>query len=165
MTTTRSTSARNHGRTIGAVAAMYVGLLLTATATVAPYVDRATGHVLASHIRHGYPTYSQDRVDAAVTAWLDILTAVGVLGILCWIGSIWAVKTHKAWARAMATVMFAAGTGLALAALLTRDTSGEVGLAPLLGWIGMLPSLAGLAAVGMLWARPAAHDKPSMGRE
>jgi len=48
--------------------------------------------------------------------------------------------------------MFVAGSGSALTALLTKDTSGEVGLAPLLGWIGMLPLLPGLVAVVMLWA-------------
>lgn len=31
---------------------------------------------------------------------------------------------------------------------------GDVGLAPLLGWIGVLPCVAGLAAVTMLWRSP-----------
>jgi len=66
-------------------------------------------------------------------------------------------------ARPSATLMLLAGTGLALAALVTRDTSGEVGLAPMLGWIGMLPSLAGLAAVWMLWATPATRRLPKAG--
>jgi hypothetical protein len=150
MTPIRTTTTR----TLGAVAAMYAGLLLTLAATVAPYVDRVTGHVLADHIHHGYPRYTHERVDTAVDAWLGILTVVGVLGIVCWVGTIWAVKADKAWARPTATVMFVGGTALALAALLTKDTSGEVGLAPLLGWIGMLPPLAGLAAVILLWILP-----------
>lgn len=158
--TTHATSTRTIGRTPAAIAALCTGLLLTVAATVAPYVDRTTGHVLADHIRHGYPSYTQDRVDAAVDAWLVILTVVGVLGIVCWVGTIWAVKTHKAWARPMATVMLIAGAGSALVALLTKDSSGQVGLAPLLGWIGMLPSLAGLAAVGMLWATPTGRGDP-----
>jgi hypothetical protein len=138
---------------------MYAGLLLTVVATLAPYIDRATGHALADHIRDGYPTYAPDRVDSAVTAWLAVLTVVGALGILGWVLSIWAVRAHKTWARPTATVLFLAGTGLALAAALTKDSSGAVGLAPLLGWIGMLPSLAGLVAVAMLWASPAARSQ------
>ena len=50
--------------------------------------------------------------------------------------------------------MFVAGTAVALTALLTKDTSGEVGLAPLLGWLGMLPAGAGLVTVGLLWRTP-----------
>jgi len=163
MTTTHTASTRTSGRTVGALAAMYAGLGLTVAATVAPYVDRASGHVLADHIRHGYPTYTQDRVDTAGNAWLGILTVFGLLGIVCWIGAIWAVKTHKAWARPSATIMFVGGTGLALTALLTKDTSGEVGLAPIFGWIGMLPSLAGLPAVWMLWTTPTARRLPKAG--
>jgi hypothetical protein len=152
---------RTDGGTGGAIVAMYAGLVFTVAATVAPYVDRVTGHVLADHIRRGYPTYSQDRIDTAVDAWLAVLTILGVLGVVCWAGAIWAVRAHKPWARPTATAMFLGGTGLALAALLTRDSSGEAGLAPLLGWIGMLPPLAGLAAVCLLWKRPGARGEPT----
>ena len=37
--------------------------------------------------------------------------------------------------------------------LVVKDTSGDTGLPPLLGWAGMLPSLAGLVAVALLWRR------------
>jgi hypothetical protein len=68
-----------------AVRAMYVGLLLALVASVAPYIDRATGQALAHHIRSGYPGYSHLRVDTAVTTWVVILTVVGVLGIVSWV--------------------------------------------------------------------------------
>jgi hypothetical protein len=71
-----------------------------------------------------------------------------------WIIAICAVQAHRPWARPVATVLFAAGLVTALTALLTRDTSGDVGLAPLLGGIGLLPSLAGVVAVVALWERP-----------
>ena len=63
------------------------------------------------------------------------------------------VSTGRAWGRLVATIAFAAGTTVALSALLTKDTSGEVGLAPLLGWIGLLPCVAGLITVVRLWRR------------
>jgi hypothetical protein len=57
MTTTDSTSPTQRRRpAAGAIGAMYAGLALTVVAIIAPYVDRATGHVLADHIRDGYPT-------------------------------------------------------------------------------------------------------------
>jgi hypothetical protein len=50
--------------------------------------------------------------------------------------------------------MFVVGTSIALFNLLVQDTSGDTGLPPLLGWVGLLPSLAGLAAVILLWRKP-----------
>ncbi|WP_196803921.1 hypothetical protein [Marmoricola sp. URHB0036] len=158
---TRTTSTRRGNA--GALAAMYAGLLLTIAATVAPFVDRATGHVLAGHVRHGYPSYTPDRVDSAVTAWLVILGVVGALGVMGWVVSIWAVRAGTSWARWVSTVLLAAGAALALTALLVKDTSGEVGLTPLLGWIGLLPSVAGVVAVSLLWRASAARGSGPRG--
>jgi hypothetical protein len=134
-----------------AIGAMYAGLGLTVVAMIVPYIDRATGKVLANHIRAGYPTYMQERIDTAVTAYLIYLSVVGALGIICWLCTIWAVRTGKRWARSVATLVFALGAGVALFNLLVKDTSGDTGLPPLLGWIGMLPCLAGLLTVTLLW--------------
>ncbi|YCK41933.1 hypothetical protein ACNF49_50195 [Actinomadura sp. ATCC 39365] len=41
----------------------------------------------------------------------------------------------------------------ALAGLTVRDTNGEVGLVPLLGWLQVLPLVPGLVAVVLLWRR------------
>lgn len=83
-----------------------------------------------------------------VTVWLAILTALGVAG---WLSTIWATRRRMGWARWAATALFVLGTLVALTALLTKDTSGETGLAPLLGWIGLLPSVAGAWAVRLCW--------------
>jgi hypothetical protein len=136
-----------------AVGAMYAGLALTVVALIVLYVDHATGNALADHIRAGYPTYSQARIDTAVTTYLVYLSVVGGLGILSWLWTIWAVKAGKRWARAAATAVFALATGIALFDLLVKDTSGDTGLPPLLGWVGLLPCLTGLLAVMLLWRR------------
>lgn len=136
-----------------AIGVMYAGLGLTVAAMIAAYVDHATANVLASHIRAGYPAYTPARIDSAVTTYLVYLSVVGALGIICWLAAIWAVRAGKQWARGAATAMFAAGTGIAVIDLLVKDTSGATGLPPLLGWAGMLPCLAGLLAVTLLWRR------------
>ena len=139
------------GRRRATSAAIATGLVLTVLATIAPFVDHATTHRLAEHIRAGYPTYTDARVDSAVTAYLALLGAVGALGIAAWLGTAWAVRRGTRWARPAATVTFGLGTSVALTALLTEDTSGEVGLDPLLGWVWTMPSLAGLLTVALMW--------------
>jgi len=133
---------------------MYAGLGLTIAATIVLYVDHATGNVLVGHIRAGYPSYGQARIDATVITYLIYLSVLGALGVLSWLFTIWAASTRKPWTRWVATALFAAGTSIALFNLLVKDTSGDTGLPPLLGWVGMLPSLAGLLAVIFLWRKP-----------
>jgi len=150
-TSTTTTTTLQHHRS--AVAAMYAGLALTVGAAIAPYVDRATAGVLAAHVHSGYPAYSQERADSAVTTWLVILSVVGVLGVAGWIGAIRAVRSDRRWARWTATILFALGASVALTLLLVREPTGQLGLPPVLGWIGVLPSLAGALAVFRLWRR------------
>ncbi|HEY2272764.1 MAG TPA: hypothetical protein VGH30_08315 [Jatrophihabitantaceae bacterium] len=130
---------------------MYTGLAATVAATVAPAVDRVTSDSLADHVRAGYPTYSRARVDTAATTYLVYLSIVGMLGVVAWLWTIHAVRTDKRWSRGATTAIFAVGISVALTDLLIKDTSGETGLPPLLGWIGMMPCLPGLIVVTMLW--------------
>jgi hypothetical protein len=134
-----------------AVAAMCAGLALTVTATIVPLVDHVTANELADHIRAGYPAYTDARIDTAVTTYLVYLSVVGALGVVGWLATIGAVRAGKPWVRAGATTMFALATSIALFDLLVEDTSGDTGLPPLLGWVGMPPCVAGLFAVAFLW--------------
>jgi hypothetical protein len=137
---------------------MYAGLGLTVLATAAPYADLADSHLLADHVRAGYPMYSQARIDSAVTTYLVLLSVVGALGVLAWLWSIRVVRVGKRWARPAATVMFALGAIAGLTGLLAKDTSGAAGLPAELGWAGMAPCLAGVLAVTLLWRARDRHD-------
>ncbi|GAA3509566.1 hypothetical protein [Georgenia daeguensis] len=148
--TTRSATSKTRPER-AALGAMYVGLALTVVAAITPYIDRATGNLLATHLRAGYPSYTQDRVDSAVTTWLVYLSVLGALGLITWLVTIWAVRTDRRWARPVTTLVLALGLGVGLFNLLVTDTSGDTGLPLLLGSVGMLPSLAGLLAVTLLW--------------
>ncbi|MEU2669152.1 hypothetical protein ABZ622_09795 [Streptomyces sp. NPDC007164] len=140
--------------TRGAIGVMYTGLGLTVIAAAAPYADRATTHLLADHVRAGYPAYSQARVDSAVSTCLVLLSVIGALGILAWSAAARAVTAGRRWARPASTVLFVLGTGTGLIGLLTRDTSGTTGLPPSLGWAGVAPCLAGALAITLLWRNP-----------
>ncbi|MCN9240419.1 hypothetical protein NGF19_06360 [Streptomyces sp. RY43-2] len=133
---------------------MCTGLGLTVLAAIVPYTDRSTTHLMAHHIRDAYPTYTPTRIDSAVTTYLVLSSVIGALGVLTWLGTIWAVRAGKRWARPAATVAFVLGVSVGLAGLLTKDTSSETGLPPVLGWVGMAPCLAGLLVVVLLWRRP-----------
>jgi hypothetical protein len=161
MTTRTTAPSRGLGQgtaTVGTsravLAAMYAGLALTVVATVVPWVDRATSDTLADHIQASYPAYGPGRIDTAVTTYLVYLSAVGALGIAGWLVSIRGIRRATWWARGAATGLFAVGTAVALTDLLIRDTSGDTGLAPLIGWVGVLPCLPGLLAVTVLWRKP-----------
>ncbi|WP_218019110.1 hypothetical protein [Nocardia salmonicida] len=134
-----------------ALAAMYTGLGLSVITTIVPY---ATRQLLAEHIRDGYPSYTQTQVDSAVGTYLVVLTTIGALGTIAWLWSIWTVRAGKRWARPIATALAALGATVGLTELLTRDTSGDTGLPPLLGWVLMTPPLVGLLAVVLLWRQP-----------
>lgn len=142
-----------------AILAMYVGLTLTVVATVVPYIN--SGGLLAEHVRTSYRGYISGQVSSAVTAYLVILTAVGFLGVICWLISIWAVSTAKRWAFAASIGFWFFAAIIALAGLTITDTSGVVGLAPVVGWIGTGPVLAGAVAVAILIAAPKGRPTPA----
>lgn len=136
-----------------ALLAAYAGLALTIAAIFVLYIDHATGNVLAAHIRHGYPDYSRSRINTAAMIYLVYLSILGGLGILAWLSTIWTIARGQRVARWLGTGLFVIGTSIALVNLLIRDTSGETGLPALIGWVGLLPSVARLVVVIMLWRR------------
>ncbi|HLU35999.1 MAG TPA: hypothetical protein VKZ61_09520 [Thermomicrobiales bacterium] len=133
-------------------ALLYTGMALTVFATLLfPLIDRATTTFLADHIQQTYPGYDPAEVGNAVTAYLVILSIVGVLGIGGWYLTIRAMRSGTGWTRWVATGLLAVAVLIVSYALTARDTSGELGLAPLMGWLQVLPLLPGVAAVVLLW--------------
>lgn len=146
------TTLQHRSRNRTPLALMYIGAGLTVIAALFPFIDQSTTTVLADHIHASYPAYRPGAIDAAVTAYLAILSTIGVLGLLGWLGTIWAARVGRRWAPWLAIGLLATATCIAIAALTVQDTSGDVGLAPLLGWLQVLPCIPGLAAVA-LWRR------------
>lgn len=135
------------------LAAMYVGLLLTVVAGVAPLVDIATADSLFDHVRQAYPEWPAETVRQDRDAIAIYLAAVGGLGALCWIAAIWAVAAERRWARGTVTALFAVGTLLALTGSSLGGEQYDTIVPPLYGLLGVLPCLAGLAAVVLVWKR------------
>ncbi|MEV6646224.1 hypothetical protein [Amycolatopsis sp. NPDC051371] len=133
------------------LAALWAGLVLTVLAAAVPF---AATHLLADHLRAGYPAYTPAQIGSAVATYLILLSVIGGLGVLTWLATILAVRAGKRWARAVATAGLALGAGVGLTGLLVRDTAGGTGLPPAVGWAGLVPCLAGVLAVAWLWTRP-----------
>ncbi len=134
---------------------MLAGMALTLLVAIVPFVDGATTHLQARHILAGYPSYSAGEVQSAAGVYLAYLAVVGVIGAAGWLVAIFATRAGKRWARWLATGLFVIGTAVALFNLAVTDTSGDTGLSPVIGGLGLLPSLAGLVAVILLWRKPA----------
>ncbi|REF38377.1 hypothetical protein [Thermasporomyces composti] len=146
--TPATTNARRTAREWTLFVVMGIGLALTVAVTVYPLANRG---LLADHVRAGYPSYHEGEIATAVTWYLAILAVLGGLGVLSWLGTIWATWVRKGWAPWLATVILAVAVCVVLAGLTVKDTSGDVGLAPAVGWLQVLPCLAGLSAVVLLW--------------
>lgn len=78
------------------------------------------------------------------------LVTVGALGTASWLWTIWAVKRQKSWALTTATIIFVLASGDALVNLLAREYGNTILPTPL-GILVVLPCLAGLVAVILLW--------------
>ncbi len=151
--TTRTMPSRSTSERRGALVALWAGLVLTIAVTAFAFIDNATARVLADHIGATYPAYAPVEIDAAVSAYLVILAVIGGLGVVGWLSTIGVARISRRAAGALASVLLVIAVVLALAGLTISDTSGEVGLAPLLAWLQLLPCVAGLAAVVLFWRK------------
>jgi hypothetical protein len=137
-----------------AINVMIAGLALTVIAAIIPFLGQPPGRPIAAHIEAGYPGYGPYQVQAAVTIYWIALATVGGLGAVAWLVTIAATRSRKRWATWLATAAFIVGSTVSLFALTVRDTSGDTGLPPAVGWAGLLPCAVGLLAVVLLWMRP-----------
>lgn len=135
--------------TRGAMVAMYTGLALTVLAMLGLVRYLASTDGLTEHLHEVYEGYASPPDEAGVAAYLFTLGALGVLG---WLWMLWAVRRQKRWAPPVATVLFLLAGVVALANL-TVEEYGQTILPTSIGLAGLLPCIAGLVAVVLLWRR------------
>ncbi|WP_020580321.1 hypothetical protein [Actinopolymorpha alba] len=137
--------------------ALYAGFVLSAIVTLVPLVDLVTADSVAGHVRRAYPDWTADLVSADRNAIVGYLTVVGVLGLVGWLWTIWAVTRHKRWAPAAVTVMFVLGVCVALLNLGFSGGAYTNVIPYTYGTLGLLPVIPGLVAVLRVWQR---HNQP-----
>ncbi|MFT4225485.1 hypothetical protein [Micropruina sp.] len=76
-----------------------------------------------------------------------ILATVGVIGLIGWFVTIRLARRGRGAARWLDAVVSAFILVIALIGLTTPDTSGMIGLAPVFGWLLLIPGLFGAIAL------------------
>jgi hypothetical protein len=140
------TPAKPHLRR-AAVTAMGIGLLLTVTTLIALIIDQTSIYSIADHVE---ALYAPLDLHPDPNVLFGILYVTGLIGALLWLTMIWGVRGHKRWARVMASTVFVVAASIALLVLFVSEYGTRILPAPW-GLIGLLPSIAGLVAVILLW--------------
>lgn len=162
MSTTRSspTTARSlrasstHRPSRRAVRVMVVGVALTVVSLAAPVVDLLTVGELAAHLQ---TVYAGTGVPApAASAITASLVGLGLLGVLCWVATIQAVRRGRRGASVMAAAFLVLGAALTVGELTVAEYGRPI-LPTWVGMLGLLPCLPGLVALVLLSRR----DRPA----
>ncbi|GAA1982749.1 hypothetical protein [Amycolatopsis minnesotensis] len=128
-----------------AITAMRAGAVLTVAAAIVAVLDQATGDGLTRRLQAAYPA-DPGKVDMAKSSILTYLFALAAVGVVLWLWLARASGKGRPWSRVVATVVFVAGTALS-AYHFTQPHPMLVTV------VGLVPCVAGLAAVAFLWQR------------
>jgi len=134
-------------RTKGAGFALGAGLVLQLAAIAA--VVQASG-AIEQHLREVYEPYKPGQVDQAGSLVVTYLLTLGALGVVGWLVTAWAHRRGLRWTRPLAVTLLVLGTVLAVTNLVVTEYGSRL-IPAWPGAAGLLPSLAGVVAVVMLF--------------
>ena len=130
-----------------AVYALWGAVVLSAVLAVAAIIDQAAIHALRDYTTDMYAPYD---VPANPGALYAILYTVAIVGALLWLPA--AFGARKKWAPVAAIVATVIAAGLALLVFATAEY-GEMLFPPVWGVLALLPALAGVLGVVLLFRR------------
>jgi len=130
---------------------MLVGLALTIIATLIALMDPQQTDTIGQHVREAYPQWDASTVTTERTAILGWLVGTGVLGIVGWLTSLWAVRRRKRWALWFVATWFALAVVTAGLTLGTGGAAYDVIVPTPLGLLSALPLVAGALAMFRIW--------------
>ena len=136
-----------HHRRRGLVGAVLIGLALAVVALAVPVIDATAGHLLADHLRLGYPQYTEADIAAAVTVSAVALSTVAGLAVICWLVTLVATVTRRRWSWVFALAVLIVGGLVVLTTMMVPDTSGRLGFPLSISATLMLPTVAGAVIV------------------
>jgi len=133
--------------------AVQIGVGMQVVCIVLPLLDLWLFGSVERHVQTAYPNWSATEIASDQTAIHSYLVAAGILGLLAWLGALWAIG--RTWhARATITTLFVVGTVFGITnAGLGGDAYPTI--VPL--WLGItllcIPLLPGLTALLSVWRR------------
>lgn len=130
-----------------AVFALWGAVVLSVVLAVAAIADQASIHALRDYSADMYARYD---VAANPGALYAILYTVAIIGALLWLPAV--LGARKRWAPAAAIVATVIAAGLALLVFTTAEY-GEMLFPPVWGVLALLPALAGVLGVVLLFRR------------
>ncbi|MFD1717303.1 hypothetical protein [Georgenia deserti] len=143
------------------VQATQIGASLQVVCLLLPLLDLWVLGTVERHVQAAYPQWGPDNVSADRTAIVVALVAVSVLGLACWLVSMWVARRGRG-VRATMTTLFILGT-LTLLTVAGMGGGAYDQIVPL--WLGLtslvLPVLPGLAAVVAAWSGRSRAYSPS----
>lgn len=148
--TTATTTAPETRRSRAPQRWLWAGLATTVLVTAG---SLAASSVISDHVQASYPSFTAEEVGAATTAYQVILLVVGLLGVGGWLVTLWGARRRARWTTWVAVALLLGALVAAVSGLTLQDTSGDVGLAPLQGWLQLAPCVVGALAVASLWRR------------
>ncbi|MER7023745.1 MULTISPECIES: hypothetical protein [Streptomyces] len=136
-------SARPAGR------ALYAAAILAVASAGAIVIDQATGGGLAQQLQSVYPERSAADIKMAESSILTYLFTLAVLGAALFTTMAWALRRGRRWVRGVGAAAVVLGSVLAVYNFSQPH--------PVMMTVaGVVPCVAGLAAVVMLWTKQSA---------
>ena len=142
----------------GATLALRVGLALSLASAVGLFIDQTSVHSLAEHVSAQYSPYGAVPDPNVLFGYLY---ATAGLAIAAWLIALRGVRSRKSWVRLFASVTFLVGAMLTVFNLVIREYGTPI-FPVLWSVLGLLPSLAGLVAVSLLWTRASRRPGPAL---
>lgn len=137
--------------------ALRVGLALSLASAVGQFIDQTNAHRLAEQVKAQNLEYGAV-LDANVL--FGYLYATAGLAVAAWLIALFGVRSRKSWVRVFASLAFVVGAVLAIFNPVIIE-HGALAFPVLWSVLGLLPALAGLVAVSLLWTRASRRPGPA----
>jgi len=140
----------------GATLALSIGLALSLASIAGLLVDQMSVHSLADHVSAQYSPYGNVPDPNVLFTYLYMTSGVGVVA---WMIAIRGARRQKPWIPLLAGMAFVVGAVLAVFNLVVTEHGTQI-FPVLWSILGLLPSIAGLVAVSLLWTRTGSRARP-----
>ena len=140
----------------GAGLALSIGLALSLASIAGLLVDQMSVHSLSDHVRAQYSPYGEVPDPNVLFVYLYMTAG---LGVVAWLIALRGARRRKPWVPWLAGMTFVVGATLAVFNLVITEHGTQI-FPVLWSLLGLLPSVAGLIGVILLWTHTGSRARP-----